>query len=57
LQNSPLGSICIVVAFIENYNTLKPLKVSPEKSQILNFDTVVTNERYIFLGRMIFGFH
>ena len=30
----------------ENYSTLKPLKISPEKSQILRCDTVVANERY-----------
>jgi len=47
LQNSPLESICVVVVAIEKYSTLKPLKAFPEKSQILNCDTVVTNERYI----------
>ena len=31
----------------ENYSTSKPLKVSPEKSQILNCDTVIGNERYV----------
>jgi hypothetical protein len=46
LQNSPLESIYVVVALIENYNTSKPLKVSPEKSQILDCDTVVANEEY-----------
>jgi len=46
LQNSPLESIFIVVALIENYSTSKPLKVSPEKSQILSYDTVVANEQY-----------
>jgi hypothetical protein len=46
LQNSPLGSSCVVVALIENYSTSKPLKVSPEKSQILSCDTLVANERY-----------
>jgi hypothetical protein len=47
LQNSPLESSCVVVALIENYNTSKPLKVSPEKSQILSCDTVVASERYL----------
>jgi hypothetical protein len=28
----------------ENYSTSKPLKVSPEKSQILSCDTLVANE-------------
>jgi len=33
---------------MENYSTSKPLKISPEKSQILSCDTVVVaNERYI----------
>ena len=41
LQNSPLESGCVVVALIENYSTSKPLKVSPEKSQILSCDSVV----------------
>jgi hypothetical protein len=45
LQNSPLESSRVVVALIENYSTSKPLKVSPEKSQILNCYTVVANER------------
>jgi hypothetical protein len=36
LQNLPLESSCVVVALIENYSTSKPLKVSPEKSQILS---------------------
>jgi len=48
LQNSPLESSCVVVALVENYSTSKPLKVSPEKSHILTFDTVVANERYVF---------
>jgi hypothetical protein len=47
LQNSPLERSSVVVALIENYSTSKPLKVSPEKSQILSFDTVVANERYL----------
>jgi len=47
LQNSLLESSCVVVALIENYNTSKPLKVSPEKSHILSCDTVVANERYV----------
>jgi len=47
LQNSPLESICVVIALIENYSTSKPLKVSPEKSLILSCDTVVANERYV----------
>jgi len=49
LQNSPLESSCVVVALIENYSTSKPLKFSPEKSQILSCDTVVVNERYVHL--------
>jgi hypothetical protein len=48
LKNSPLESSFVVVARIENYNTSKPLKFFPEKSQILSYDTVVANERYIF---------
>jgi hypothetical protein len=47
LQNSPLESGCVIVALVENYTTSKPLKVSPEKSQILSCDTVVANERYV----------
>jgi hypothetical protein len=47
LQNLLLESICVVIAVIENYSTSKPLKVSPEKSQILSCDTVVANERSI----------
>jgi hypothetical protein len=43
-QNSPLESSRVVVALIENYNTSKPLIVSPEKSQILSCDTLVANE-------------
>ena len=42
-------SSCVIVALIENGSTSKPLKVSPEKSQILSCDTVVANERYIML--------
>jgi hypothetical protein len=45
LQNSPLESSCVVVALVENYSTSKPLKVSPEKPQIMSCDTVVANER------------
>ena len=30
------------------YSTSKPLKASPEKSQILSCDTVVANERYAY---------
>jgi hypothetical protein len=47
LQNSPLESSCVVVALVENYSNSKPLKISPEKSQILSYDTVVANERYV----------
>jgi hypothetical protein len=47
LQYPPLESSCVVVALIENYSSSKPLKVSPEKSQILSCDTVVANGRYI----------
>ena len=42
----PLESSCVIAALIENYSNSKPLKVSPEKSQILNCGTVVANERY-----------
>jgi hypothetical protein len=49
LKNSPLESICVVVALVENYSTSKPLKVSPEKSHVLSCDTVVANERHIVL--------
>jgi hypothetical protein len=49
LQNSPLESSCVVVALVKNYSTSKPLKVSPEESQILSCDTLVENERYILL--------
>jgi len=31
-----LESSCVVVALLENYSTSKPLKVSPENSQILS---------------------
>ena len=47
LQNSPLESSCVIVALIENYSTSKPLRASPEKSQILSRDTVVANEWYV----------
>jgi hypothetical protein len=47
LQNSPLESSSVVVALIENYSTSKPLKVSPEKSQILSCDAAVANARYM----------
>ena len=42
-----MGSSCVIVALIENYSTSKPLKGSPEKSQILSCDTVVANEQYV----------
>jgi hypothetical protein len=48
LQNSPPERSCVGVALVEKYSTSKPLKVSPEKSQILSCDTVVANERYVF---------
>jgi hypothetical protein len=51
LQNSPLESSCVVDALIETYNTSKPLKVYPEKSQILSCDTVVAIERYVYQER------
>jgi hypothetical protein len=35
------------VALVENYSTSKPLKVSPEKSQILSCDTLVANGRNV----------
>ena len=44
LQNSPLESSCVVIALVENYSTSKPLKVSPEKSQILICDAVVAGD-------------
>jgi hypothetical protein len=47
LPNSPLESSCVVFPHAENYSTSKPLKASPEKSQILSCDTVVANERYV----------
>jgi len=51
LQNLPLESSCVVVALIEDYSASKPLKASPEKSQILSCDTLGTNYIYIrFLG-------
>jgi len=40
-QNLLLDSSCVVVALTENYSASNPLKVSPEKSHILNCDTVV----------------
>ena len=49
LQNSPLESSCVVVVLIENYSTSKPLKLCPEKSQILSCVTVVPNMKDIFL--------
>jgi hypothetical protein len=48
LKNSPLESSCVVFALTEIYSTSKPLKASPEKSQILSFDTLVANERSMF---------
>ena len=48
-QNSPLESSNVVVALTENHSTSKPLKASPEKSKILSCDTVVANERYIYI--------
>ena len=41
-----MESSCVVVALIENYSSSKPLKFSPEKSQILSCDSLVANERY-----------
>jgi hypothetical protein len=49
LQNSPLESSCVVIALIENYSTSKPLKGSPEKSQILSCNMLVANEQYVLL--------
>jgi len=46
LQNWPLESSCVIVALIENYSTSKPLKASPEKSQILSCDTLIANEQF-----------
>jgi hypothetical protein len=51
LQNSPLGSSCVLVALIRNYSTSKHLNLSPEKSQILSCDTVVANEQLAKLTR------
>jgi hypothetical protein len=48
LQNSPLESSCVVVAFMENYSTSKLLKFSPEKSHVLSCDSVVANQRYVY---------
>jgi hypothetical protein len=39
LRNSPLESSSFIIALIENYSTSKPLKVCPEKLQILSCDT------------------
>jgi hypothetical protein len=47
MQNSPLESSCFVVALIDNYSTSKPLRSSPEKSQILSCDNLVANERHV----------
>jgi hypothetical protein len=47
LKNTPLESSCVVVALIENYSTSKPLKVSPEKSQIFSCDTLVADELFM----------
>jgi hypothetical protein len=44
LQNSPPTSSCFFVALIENYSTSKLLKDSPDKSQILSYDTVAAKE-------------
>jgi len=50
-----LESRCVFVALIENYSTSKPLKASPEKSEILIYDTLVANERYPYQeGREMF---
>jgi hypothetical protein len=60
MQNSPLESSCVVVAFIENYSTSKPLKASPEISQILSCDTVLLGVRYvsvIFIIIFIFAYY
>jgi len=46
LQNSPLESSSVVMALIKDCRILKPLKFSPEKSQILICDNLVANERY-----------
>jgi hypothetical protein len=53
LQNSPLESGCVIVALVETYSISKPLKVSPEKSQILSRDTVVGNEQNIVGGENV----
>jgi hypothetical protein len=45
----PLECGRVVIALIENYSTSNPLEVSTEKSRILSCDTVVANERYIYI--------
>jgi hypothetical protein len=57
LQNSPLDSSCVVVALIEKCSTSKPLKGSPEKSQVLSCVTVVANERYNTGIRFLFVYY
>jgi hypothetical protein len=56
LKNSPLESSCVVVALKENYSTSKPLKTSPEQSQILSSDTLVAHERYVGSDGIEVGF-
>jgi hypothetical protein len=57
LQNSPLECTRVAVALTENISTSKPLKVSPEKSQILSRDSVVVNEQHatVFCSALWFG--
>jgi hypothetical protein len=47
----PPESGCVIVTLIENYSAWKPLKVFPEKSQILSCDAVVDSFKY--LGAMV----
>jgi hypothetical protein len=43
LQNSPLENSFVTIALTENYSTSKPLKTSPENSEILSCDTLVSD--------------
>jgi hypothetical protein len=54
LQNSPLESSCVVIAFKENYSTSKTIKASPEKSQILSCDTLLLGARYASAAKAVF---
>ena len=54
MQNSPLESSCVIVALIESYSTSKLLNISPEKSQILSYDTLVPKWAIFHLNRNSF---